>query len=76
MGVKIALLIIHDIRLSACEKHVRNCEKPIITRHTFTYHLKEITGTVCCAHRNDLLLPIDEWKTFLYLSLWRQVSET
>lgn len=61
MEVNIAWLIIHDVRLSACEKHMRNYEMPTITRHTFTYllQLEEIT-----IHRNDLLLHIklSGWK--------------
>ena len=46
MGVKIALLIIHDVRVSACEKHMRNCQMPTMKTHTFTFHLNELTGTL------------------------------
>ena len=61
MEVNIAWLIIHDVRLSACEKHMRNYEMPTITRHTFTYHLQLEEITI---HRNDLLLQIQlsGWK--------------
>ena len=84
MEVNIAWLIVYDVRLSACEKHMRNYEMPTITRHTLTYllQLEEIT-----IHRNDLLLQIElsGWKghvricskgRFLSLFVRLQLSES
>lgn len=59
MEGKIAWLIIYNIRLSACEEHMRNCQMSTITRHTFTYQLETIIATPWCIHRNGLLLQIE-----------------
>ena len=29
---------------SVFEKHMRNCQIPVVQRSTFTYHMEEITG--------------------------------
>ena len=59
MEGKIGWLIIYNIRLSACEEHMRNCQMSTITRHTFTYQLETIIATPWCIHRNGLLLQIE-----------------
>lgn len=59
MEGKIAWLIIYNIRFSACEEHMRNCQMSTIIRHTFRYQLETIIATPWCIHRNGLLLQIE-----------------
>ena len=52
-------MIYHDFKLSVCEKHMCNCQIPNVRRHTFTYHLEEITVTLWWIDRNDLWLEFE-----------------
>ena len=78
MEGKIAWLIIHDMRLSACEEHMRNCQMSTIAKRTFTYHLEKIIAAPWCIHRNDLLLQIElsGWKGYVRCALGADVSLT
>ena len=37
-------IIVLNLGQSVFEKHMRNCQIPVVQRRTFTYHMEEITG--------------------------------
>ena len=43
MEVKMSGIIVLNLGQSVFEKHMRNCQIPVVQRHTFMYHMEEIT---------------------------------
>ena len=59
MEVKTAWLILHDIRLSVCEKRqLHSLQMPTINIKKTHFHLEKITGALWRNNKNDLLLQI------------------
>ena len=43
MEVKMSGIIVLNLGQSVFEKHMRNCQMPVVQRNTFTYHMEEMT---------------------------------
>ena len=44
MEVKMSWIIVLNLGQSVFEKHMCNCQIPVVQRRSFTYHMEEITG--------------------------------
>ena len=77
MEVKMSWIIVLNLGQSVFEKHMRNCQIPVVQRRTFMYHMEEITGnTFIYIYRNDQLLETEAsgWKGSVTYGLGADIS--
>ena len=76
MEVKITWIIVLNLGLCVLDMHMRNCQIPPLRRHTSTYHLEEMSGTLWYKYSNDLMLQIEPsgWKGPVTYGLGADIS--
>ena len=76
LKVNTTRIIVLYLGFSVLKKHMRSCQIPFVPRHTFTYHMEEITATLWCIYRNELVVPTEPsgWKGSVTYGLGADIS--